>query len=273
MISYAQNAEDVRLSRVFHGVDRGFYVDVGAYDPVHCSITKHFYDRGWRGINVEPSPASYGRVSRARPRDANVNAGVSDAPGELSFFDFPPEHAGLSTFSRDVAERHRMAGYSFVERRVPVRTLASICEEHATQPIDFMSIDVEGYEEHVLGGADFERFRPRVLVIEATEPKTTVASQSKWEHLLVAARYEFAAFDGLNRYYVPEELLAELGPILARPMSSFDEHIPYAYHHEIEELRARVAEFESTNTPFVRAAKTVERLVAGAVRRVRARLP
>ncbi len=272
MISYAQNAEDVRLARVFHGVLRGFYIDVGAYDPVSCSMTKHFYDRGWSGINVEPSPTSYARVSGARPRDVNLNAGVSDAPGELAFFDFPPEHAGLSTFSREVAERHRVAGYTFVERKVPVRTLASICEEHVKGPIDFMSIDVEGYEDHVLGGADFDRFRPRVLVIEATEPKTTVASQGRWEHLLTAARYEFAAFDGLNRYYVPVELLAELAPILARPISTFDEHIPYGYHREIEELRAKVVEYDTSETGFVRLARGLEKAVRSVGRRVRSRL-
>ena len=273
MISYAQNAEDVRLERVFHGIEQGFYVDVGAYDPVHCSMTKHFYDRGWRGINVEPSPASFARVSSARPRDANVNAGVSDAPGELTVFDFPPKDAGLSTFSREIALRHRDAGYTFTERKVPVRTLASICEEHAKGPIDFMSIDVEGYEDHVLGGADFERFRPRVLVIEATEPKTTVASQGKWEHLLTAARYEFAAFDGLNRYYVPAELLAELGAILARPMSHFDEHIRHEVHKELEELRARIGEYEGSETPLVKVARSIERVVRSVGRRVLARRP
>jgi FkbM family methyltransferase len=271
MISYAQNAEDVRLERVFHGGERGFYVDVGAYDPVHCSMTKHFYDRGWRGINVEPSPASFARVSGARPRDVNVNAGVSDAPGELAFFDFPPEHAGLSTFSREIAMRHRADGYTFTERKIPVRTLASICEEHVRGPIDFMSIDVEGYEDHVLGGADFERFRPRVLVIEATEPKTTVASQGKWEHLLTAARYEFAAFDGLNRYYVPAELAGELAPLLARPMSHFDEHVRWEIHRELEELRKKVGEYEGAETPLVKLARGIERVARRVGRRVLAR--
>ena len=167
--------------------------------------------------------------------------------------------------------RHRADGYTFTERKIPVRTLASICEEHVRGPIDFMSIDVEGYEDHVLGGADFERFRPRVLVIEATEPKTTVASQGKWEHLLTAARYEFAAFDGLNRYYVPAELAGELGPLLARPMSHFDEHVRWEIHRELEELRKKVGEYEGAETPLVKLARGIERVARRVGRRVLAR--
>ena len=54
MISYAQNFEDVILQRVFHACDQGRYVDIGGYDPRIDSVTKHFYDRGWSGVNVEP---------------------------------------------------------------------------------------------------------------------------------------------------------------------------------------------------------------------------
>ena len=57
LISYSQNAEDIRLWRVFGGIDNGFYVDVGAADPSVGSVSRIFYDHGWSGINVEPSPA------------------------------------------------------------------------------------------------------------------------------------------------------------------------------------------------------------------------
>ena len=77
MISYAQNREDVLLARVFHDVKAGFYVDVGANDPEHCSVTKHFYDLGWRGINFEPGRV-FEKLAAARPRDINLNVAASD---------------------------------------------------------------------------------------------------------------------------------------------------------------------------------------------------
>ena len=69
MISYAQNAEDVLLNRAFAGRGDGFWIDVGASDPVVNSVTKHFSDHGWRGINVEPErgpPASSGSAGSGR---------------------------------------------------------------------------------------------------------------------------------------------------------------------------------------------------------------
>ena len=54
MISYAQNFEDVMLARAFGDRRDGFYIDVGACFPDVASVTRHFYDLGWNGVNVEP---------------------------------------------------------------------------------------------------------------------------------------------------------------------------------------------------------------------------
>jgi hypothetical protein len=56
LVSYAQNREDILLRAFFDPKEVGFYVDVGAYDPDDDSVTRLFYDRGWRGINIEPQP-------------------------------------------------------------------------------------------------------------------------------------------------------------------------------------------------------------------------
>ena len=104
MISYAQNQEDVILRRVFpHGND-GFYIDVGANDPVQDSVTKHFYDRGWRGINIEPQIGRYKRLCAQRQNDINLNVGLSNRDGTLEFLECVP-HDALSTFSAE-ASRH-----------------------------------------------------------------------------------------------------------------------------------------------------------------------
>ena len=104
MISYAQNREDVLLERVFADVENGFYIDVGAADPVLQSVTKHFYDRGWRGINVEPLPACFHRLQVTRPRDINLNMGLSACRGEMTFYELP-SCPGWSTFSSSRAQR------------------------------------------------------------------------------------------------------------------------------------------------------------------------
>ena len=236
MTSYAQNREDVLLDRLFPRGLTGFYIDVGANDPVENSITKHFYDMGWHGINVEPAAVPFERLEELRPRDVNLNIGISDHEGTLTLHEFPPGISGVSTFSGHQAELHRERGHAFQTREVPVTTLAKVCAEHVEDDIDFLSVDVEGHEPEVLEGGDWSRWRPRVVVVEATEPATTNPAHERWEHVLLEADYLFAAFDGLNRYYVRRED-GHLAAALATPVNVTDRFVPYEHAKPYEELR------------------------------------
>jgi len=71
-VSYAQNFEDVMLWRALRQVAHGFYIDVGAGHPDESSVTRAFYDRGWRGLNIEPSEHYFQRLAAARPLDTNL---------------------------------------------------------------------------------------------------------------------------------------------------------------------------------------------------------
>jgi FkbM family methyltransferase len=237
-ISYAQNREDVLLARLFSDRKTGFYIDIGAHDPVNYSITKYFYDLGWHGINVEPSLDIFPRLCAARARDIDLNFGLSNRDGILTFYE-ATKGAGLSTFVKSEMERHCEAGFEFVERQCQVTTLAKVCEQYVQGEIDFLSIDVEGHEREVIEGGNWKRWRPSVLVIEATKPGTTIPSHDCWEPLLLKADYIFAMFDGLNRYYVRAEdkhLLASL----RIPVNVFDSYIPYEHLRQIEELTSHI---------------------------------
>jgi FkbM family methyltransferase len=229
MISYAQNQEDVLLSRAFPADMDGFYIDVGANDPVADSVTKHFYDRGWRGINIEPGMGPHERLRAERKNDINLNIGLSNREATADLIEFP-SNSGYATFSPDVANTWRQQGLETVTRRaIPLRTLAQVCEEYVDRPIDFLKIDVEGHEREVIEGGDWCRWRPRVILVEATWP-------DQWDHLILAADYLFVIFDGLNRCYVRREdchLLAALNT----PVNPRDDYIPYHYHRTIEDLR------------------------------------
>ena len=234
MVSYAQNAEDVLLARLFPSGLKGFYIDVGAHHPVVGSVTKHFYDLGWRGINVEPAAEPFAELCAARPRDVNLAVGLSDKPATLTLFESLV--TGCSTFEPEIASHQRESGIEYAPREVEVLTLAQVCEDHVEGEIDFLSVDVEGHEARVLLGADWKRWRPRVVLVEATEPLTTVASHEAWEPTLLDADYQFAAFDGLNRWYVRMEDAQLLEP-LRTPVNILDDHIPYLQFKRIEELR------------------------------------
>jgi FkbM family methyltransferase len=203
--SYAQHGEDTRLARAFPDT-RGTYVDIGAASPSLLSVTKLFYDRGWSGVNVEPSDYWWNELASARPRDINLPVAVSDFTGEIVLFDGQGRAAFGATVDDEVA-RDLLAGATRLEpRTVSCVTLASIFDTYLRdQTVEFLKIDVEGHEKQVLAGNDWERHRPRVLVVESTKPGTTVPAYEDWEHIVVAGGYSLAAVDPINRFYVRAE--------------------------------------------------------------------
>ena len=52
--SYSEYYEDIILYLLLFDIKKGFYIDVGAFDPIKVSVTKLFYLKGWNGINIEP---------------------------------------------------------------------------------------------------------------------------------------------------------------------------------------------------------------------------
>lgn len=217
LISYAQALEDVMLWRVMTRVHHAdaFYIDVGAYHPVEDSVTKVFYDHGWRGLNVEASPKLFRAFEELRPDEINICAAVSDRSGEATFHEIVGHQLG--TVVDKFADRHSDAGFERVSYTVPAVTLTQICEEHVKDQIHFLKIDVEGHENAVVAGMDFRRFRPWVMIIEATEPNNIHAPTfHDWDPVVQEAGYIFTYTDLLNRYYVAREH-AELAPALSFP--------------------------------------------------------
>ncbi len=258
IVSYAQNQEDVVLARLFAGQPSGCYLDAGAAHPVKDSVTKHFYDRGWRGINIEPNPELFELLDAERPGDVNLRVAVSDAPGEASLHLYAdPTLWGVATLDeREVARNPQYARAVTVE----VSTLAIVCSQFlGDRAIDFMSIGVEGHERNALLGMDWERQRPRVLVIEATRPSSREPTEHEWEDILTAAGYRFVLFDGLNRFYAGEDD-DEAASALAAPASVLDNYITYdhlAAYDRADRLQASLDELRGQTSQLAELARTL----------------
>jgi FkbM family methyltransferase len=261
MISYSQNGEDVVLNRLFPPGHKGLYIDVGANNPLDDTVTRHFYEQGWQGINIEPGAEMHTLIAQNRPKDVNLHVGLSNTTGVKTFYDFP-DYPGSSTYCQVEAEVHkRDHGFRCIERNFSVTTLKAVCEAHVTRPIDFISIDVEGHEREVLEGADFHRFRPVAMVLEATRPNTSIPTHQLWEDLLWKAEYRFALFDGLNRYYIRGEdshLLARM----TAPANCLDDFIPYRYLKQVAGLQQKLAYIDGLGPRSIAVARKLNKVAA-----------
>lgn len=168
-ISYAQEGEDMILLRLFGKYSRGFYVDVGAHHPFRFSNTQALHMRGWKGINIDADPNAIAAFRRVRPRDINLSLGVMDSVGRSTLHVF--SDPALNTFNVELAnKREQLPAYRLLERReIEVDRLGAILARYLAKDatIDLLNVDVEGHDLDVLHGNDWERFRPRCVVVEA----------------------------------------------------------------------------------------------------------
>nr|MDA3876764.1 FkbM family methyltransferase [Halothiobacillus sp.] len=245
LITYAQNQEDIMLHRALRDVQKGFFIDVGAQHPVVDSVTKFFYDQGWRGINIDPMPQWFNLLEAERSHDINLRLAVSDRAGETTFYGFV--NTGLSTSDADIAKRHEKSGFMPKKIHVTTASLNSICSKYKVKDVHFLKIDVEGAELSVIKGFAFKRVRPWIVVVEAVEPvaqqegdaaRQAIPTFATWEPLLLSHDYKFAYWDGLNRFYVASEHaeLIERLKIPANPLDGFTRYSDIIKQERIHQL-------------------------------------
>ena len=169
--SYAQEGEDILLKRIFEyrNINNGgFYVDVGAHHPQRFSNTYFFYKRGWKGINIDATPFSMKLFNELRERDINLEFAVSDKQETLTYYMF--NEPALNSFDKELSlKRNLLEHYSILEtKNINTITLENILDKYLpkNQDIDFLSIDVEGFDFQVLKSNNWEKYKPKVVLIE-----------------------------------------------------------------------------------------------------------
>ncbi len=232
LVSYAQNLEDVMLWRALKHVEKGFYIDVGAYFPDKDSVTKLFYEKGWSGVNIEPNSECHAELIQKRPRDRNFCFALTNKSGhaEINILNFAESQlsTGLSTLNSDFAKKHVTAGYLIKTDLVDSLTLADLIEKYiiALQEIHFLKIDVEGLEKEVIEGNNWQRYQPWVVLVESISPINYEENYLNWEYLLTSAGYSFVYEDQINRFYISPKH-PELRAAFRYPPNIFDGFIIY----------------------------------------------
>ncbi len=255
-ITYAQNLEDVRLWKALRDEPERIYVDVGAGHPVENSVTKLFFDRGWRGVNVEPGP-NIAALRVARPRDVNLHAAVSASDGVASFYIAQP-YPDLSSLHREFVEADADHVDSIDVVEVPTMRLDTVVSTHVRdEPVAFLKVDVEGAESAVLGSADWRSFRPVVVMVESIAPVSHRPTHGDWEESLLQAGYVFADDDGINRFYARSDRLPVVR-CLARPVSPIDGFVAWPLITALNRVTAAEQAFHAAQDHLSAAAHSLE---------------
>lgn len=209
--SYSQEGEDMILRRIFETKGKGFYVDVGAHHPKRFSNTYYFYKKGWNGINIDPLPGTKVLFDRVRPRDINVEMGVSLSPNNITYYMF--DDPALNSFSEELSlDRDKNTNYKIINKKIiQTNKLSSILEAHLPKgiTIDFISIDAEGFDLEVLKSNDWEKFRSKMILVEILGTDLNSVHKSVIHQFLTSIEYKLLAKTFNTFFYIDNKNFME----------------------------------------------------------------
>ena len=164
--SFSQEGEDMVIRKEFQGKLNGFYIDIGAYHPKKYSNTYYFYSKGWRGINVDATPGSMDSFKKERPNDINLEVAISNSKSVLTYYTF--NEPALNTFSQELAAIRDGVNSFIVTSKTQIQTysLEEILDKHLPSniEIDFLDVDVEGFDYQVLSSNNWNKYRPKLIL-------------------------------------------------------------------------------------------------------------
>ena len=167
--SYSFNGVDLVVDYIFKDKEDGFYLDIGAQHPISNNNTYILFKRGWKGINVDLDKKNIDLFKIARPDDLNLNYAISDTEKQVDLF-FYHDSSPINTLSKKVSDFQKASVRQV--KKIRTTTLNNILEKiDLENRIDYMNIDVEGYEEQVLKGFNINKFKPYVVSIEYLDLK------------------------------------------------------------------------------------------------------
>lgn len=200
--NFSQNDEELILKDIFSSVNYGFYIDVGCHHPRRFSNTALLYKNGWKGINIDASSKNLKLFNVFRKRDKNINALISEKPEKLKYYYFDDSALnGILSFSK--VNSLKDLGYKVIsEEYIVSQRLDDIITnfEVPNKRIDFLDIDVEGYDFQVLKSIELSLFDVRVILIETGDKENEIAKY------LLKYNYSFYKKTDRNSFFLKDSI-------------------------------------------------------------------
>ena len=212
--SHSQQGEDLIVEAMCESLSIGnlTYLDVGAADPIQLNNTYKFYERGCRGVLVEPNPTFCRKLEAQRPRDKvlNIGIGFEDRDAADYYMVGGPDGEYLNTFSRKDVEtiREKAPDFHPIVKviKMPLVNINKIMEEQFHGAPEFLSMDTEGLDLDILKSLDFNRYRPKIVCVE-----TLVLGSHRMEteilDLMQSKEYSIRGATFVNTIFVDNHIL------------------------------------------------------------------
>ena len=189
--TYSMDGEDLFIDKFFKN-KTGLYVDVGAYHPLELSNTYLLHKRNWEGINIDINSLSIDYFNFLRPKDININLGVSKKNTFKTLY-YQKKKSPLNTLNLNHAKK--IFSNKFKKKKIKVKTLTSILDKtkYKERGIDFLNIDTEGNDLDVLKSLDFKRYKPQLICVELIDhfkPDQKKIKKHKIYKFLIKKKYK-----------------------------------------------------------------------------------
>lgn len=202
-VCFSQEGEDLILEEYFHGVNKGFYIDIGAYHPIRYSNTFKFYLKGWHGINIDARPGSMQNFKKVRPKDINLEIAIGNRSECLKYYMF--DEPALNGFSKEISEERDRDFHFNILKTVDINLerLEVILDNFLPEntEIHFLSIDVEGLDYEVLLSNNFNKYRPKMILVETSVISEGLAFDSEINIFLNENGYSLVAKTFRTSFY------------------------------------------------------------------------
>lgn len=166
--SFSFGGVDLLINYIFKDVKRGKYLDIGCQHPISNNNTYLLYKRGWTGMNIDLDQRNIDLFNLDRPHDININCAISNQIEEINLFYF---HKGspINTLDKEISEINKNKIQNI--KKIKTQTLDFCLKKFNFNKIDFLSIDVEGYEYKVLKSINLSLYKPKIICVEYLDKK------------------------------------------------------------------------------------------------------
>ena len=197
--------EDIFISRFFKNKLTGNYVDIGCYHPIKGSLTYNLFQKGWKGINVDLSKVSIDLFKLSRPKDINIQAAITDFDGETFYYENGP-----------INQQNSLKENSEL-KKIPIKAikLSTILKQNKLTKIDFLNIDVEGFDFNVLSTLDFSEIKPTMICIEENNYNTQKILETNTHKYLQNNEYFLASKIGVSLIYIDQNYENKMNEIMS----------------------------------------------------------